>query len=120
MHVISAAQMEARKKWLHDLRTTTEKQTIEMLGNSEIGFCCLGRAQVCLALDYSPSDGGLTPEASEMLGFSNCNPLVRHNERLMYATELNDLLHLSFKQIADVLEKYLCDPTYNGIHEFSI
>lgn len=102
------------KLWIEDLRTTTERQTSNVLHN-ERGFCCLGRLCEVAIADGVPVSVELRQHNGEHSydnHFAMPPPVVRSwlfegddlDGTMLLASEWNDKMYLSFQEIADKLE----------------
>ena len=91
-------------KWIDGLLVTTVKQGDGQLGNSEIGFCCLGYGCHVLDVDYQANEDYSNPFAVEV-GLKKDNarfaPPESIGDSAYYSlADLNDSGKLSFNQIA--------------------
>lgn len=93
------------EKWRDDLRTTTEKQGKWQLGNSERGFCCLGRLCVVTGEAFEPRQTG--PSFAQPIANDFYNSLISDT---FAPIGWNDSLDMTFQEIADILDIILIDP----------
>lgn len=105
--------VEEARKWLAALRSGDYDQCQEQLA-FDGGFCCLGVACEVGGIPYHSLDGNL-PSASHLYKYLGregklCHMTIRHEKSVSVSTLIscNDTLELNFKQIADIIEGYLC------------
>lgn len=109
--------------WLKALRSGKYKQGREAL-NKNGEFCCLGilceiavKKKITKSFDNAinriisygqqGNDSYLPPSVVEWAGLEERDPWVKYGDRELTLSELNDELQLSFKQIANVIERRL-------------
>lgn len=110
--------------WIDDLLTTKDRQGTGLLGDSEIGYCCLGKGATVLGIthllddDYSldlmlstglrtiggffvdSCDPSSLTEANDDYGwsFSKIGAFMRDNPHEMFVPEVADLIAKHYKQ----------------------
>lgn len=92
--------------WLKALRSGEFKQGFGKLGNSKVGYCCLGVACVVArengVISRFNGQGGFLPEkVKDWLGLRNSGGEYGNNSLV----HLNDSKNKTFDEIADVIEK---------------
>lgn len=124
-----------KREWLKALRSGNYKQTVHSLHDSfDKGYCCLG--VLCRVAGYKRSQllnkgfpqevgfgvellpqkyqkmiaDGRVEEVSHGTSVLESSWKVRHKGRMVALSNLNDEEQLSFKQIADIIEKQV--PTH--------
>lgn len=109
------------REWVAALRSGKYQQGLSALRRVDNTFCCLGVACEIAGVPCVLSEGdhkmvtyfygaerrtgALPAEAQEWLGIDTSNPLVNYygGVRLLYS--LNDSEHLTFPEIADLIEQ---------------
>lgn len=100
--------------WIDGLSTTNEKQAKGRLGNSEVGYCCLGLGCEVLGVDYDMTRGFST-EFNDVVGLNSQygRYILTNGERAREGTKgkeelifLNDHRNFTFKQIAERLKTH--------------
>ena len=89
--------------WIDTLLSTEEKQGQRVLGNSQVGFCCLGLGCHTLKLLYNSSDTGSDDFANSVGLHNTFGQPISYATGLNSLVELNDILRVSFKEIGKVL-----------------
>lgn len=109
------------KKWVSALRSGKYEQGQEYL-NSQNKFCCLGvlcevakknGVELKIEVDeedntvsYNGSNGVLSKPVMNWAGIQNiCGSYINSRNQEMTLTGLNDTQRMSFKQIANIIEK---------------
>jgi hypothetical protein len=112
---------EIKAKWVAALRSGKYKQTTGALRRGD-SFCCLGvlcnlhaeahpkTAAKQKSINYYMGEGGVLPQAVLRwagLGKYNVDVAVKYKDIKTNLADLNDRKGLSFKQIANVIERCL-------------
>lgn len=109
-----------KKLWLQALRSGKYEQTQGTLRDTENGFCCLGvlcnlhaqthpkiAAREKHSTAYMGHSGDLPHSVMQWAGLEDSDPLVVYRGEADTLAGLNDSVGLSFKKIANVIEKQL-------------
>lgn len=103
------------KKWLEALRSGKYKQGYNRLKDDKDGYCCLGvgveiaKEMGCEAAQKQKMSGAY-PNYDWWTDFIGSNTYllsmqVHYKGHIEYLSNLNDVLKLSFTEIADLIEK---------------
>lgn len=104
--MLTKTQIDNNLRWRDDLRTTNAKQGTGRLGDSIVGYCCLGRA--CIVADISYGSIAGNPNHynwQQCYGFANKNDLISLSQFI----NANDIELCTFQQIADLIDIMLMD-----------
>lgn len=120
-----------KRDWVKALRSGKYAQTVGSLYNSgDNGFCCLGvlckltgastnkmqnvglPQNVGLFSDVTPTEDEVSPKSRRSFDLEELAWSVLYNGKLTPLSSLNDEKGLSFKQIADIIERQV--PTHKG------
>lgn len=99
---------DMKKKWLKALRSGKYKQGTGVLfddDETDGGYCCLGVLAACSGFSSEDMDGIGFPDSLDNSMFTETNWCVPYKGRLQPLNELNDCTRLSFKQIANIIER---------------
>ncbi len=72
-----------------------------------VHYCCLGVLCVITGMPYHCEDAALPKEIMKAVGLDSPDPTVPYNNEILNLSILNDVNHLEFPEIADLIEKYL-------------
>lgn len=107
-------------KWIDGLSKTKSKQGTGELGDSKIGYCCLGYGCKVLDLPYDPSaaDSKLFKDSVGLVNVdgyfdsfkadSSVTVKVKDEKHTCYSlVDLNDDVNISFRRISTIIKKNL-------------
>lgn len=104
--MLTKTQIDNNLRWRDDLRTTNLIQGRGRLGDSIVGYCCLGRG--CVVADIPHTSNAGNPNHynwQQCYGFANKNDLMSLNQFI----DANDAQLCTFQEIADLIDIMLMD-----------
>jgi hypothetical protein len=112
---------EAKRLWVDALRSGKYPQGFDALLKNKNGYCCLGvlseiypgalNKEVLLVNEtckFGDEVSLLPSEVARWAGFSTDNPVIAKTDNsLICASTANDILKMTFEEIADAIEENL-------------
>lgn len=91
------------KKWVAALRSGEFEQCKHRLADGKGAYCCLGVVEVLRGVKRvsTRDEGVLSTRGMKWLGVTSDNPAIGDNDAAVW----NDSIELSFRDIADLIEK---------------